>query len=89
MRFTPSETKDGTVSKMENCCTLMVEDGFHALLTFDKNLQHQQNFQKYSITVFVFSADNNTYMELMKLSPKVCEHLKGETLPVGTVIITG
>jgi hypothetical protein len=51
--------------------------------------QHQQNFQKYPITVFVLSADNNTYMELMKLSPKVCEHLKGETLPVGTVIITG
>lgn len=22
----------------------MMENGFHALLTFDKNLQHQQNF---------------------------------------------
>ena len=32
---------------------LMVENGFHALLTFDKNLQHQQNFQKYTIAVFL------------------------------------
>ena len=35
---------------------LMIENGFHALLTFDKNLQHQQNFKKYTITVFVLSA---------------------------------
>lgn len=26
---------------------LMLDKGFHALLTFDKNLQHQQNFSKY------------------------------------------
>lgn len=28
---------------------LLIENSFDALLTFDKNLQHQQNFQKYSI----------------------------------------
>ena len=26
---------------------LMLADNFNALLTFDKNLQHQQNFSKY------------------------------------------
>jgi len=36
----------------------MLEDDFHALLTFDKNLQHQQNFNKYLITIFVLSAKN-------------------------------
>ena len=66
---------------------LMVENGFHALLTFDKNLQHQQNFRKYTIAVFVLSAINNTYSELTKLSPIVHEHLKKETLPVGPIII--
>ena len=30
---------------------LMIEDHFDALLTFDKNLQHQQNFRKYPISV--------------------------------------
>ena len=31
---------------------LMVDDGFDALLTFDKNMQYQQNFAKCTITVF-------------------------------------
>ncbi|HEU4904355.1 MAG TPA: DUF5615 family PIN-like protein [Flavisolibacter sp.] len=66
---------------------LMVENGFQALLTFDKNLQHQQNFQKYTITVFVLSALNNTYAELAKLSPKVHEYLNKGTLPIGSFII--
>lgn len=66
---------------------LMVENGFHALLTFDKNLQHQQNFQKYTLAVFVLSAVNNTYQELTKLSPKIHEHLNRATLQVGTIII--
>ncbi len=30
---------------------LLVENNFDALLTFDKNLQYQQNFSKYTITV--------------------------------------
>jgi len=68
---------------------LMLENGFEALLTFDKNLQHQQNFQKYTIAVFVLSAENNTYTELTKLSPKVHDYLNTGKLPAGTVIITG
>jgi Domain of unknown function (DUF5615) len=67
---------------------LMIETGFHALLTFDKNLQHQQNFKKYTITVFVLSAINNTYAELTKLTPKVHSYLNAEDLPVGPIIIT-
>ena len=66
---------------------LLIENGFHALLTFDKNLQHQQNFQKYTIAVFVLSAFNNTYLALTKLSPKVSEYLNKEPLPIGPIII--
>ncbi len=40
---------------------LMIDNDFNSLLTFDKNLQHQQNFKKYTLTVFVLSAINNTY----------------------------
>lgn len=43
---------------------LMLADGFQALLTFDKNMQYQQNFQKYTITVFVLNAATNTYAVL-------------------------
>ena len=67
---------------------LMVADGFDALLTFDKNLQHQQNFSKYTITVFVLTAPINTYEVLTNLSGKVREHLKGATLSAGPVIIS-
>lgn len=35
---------------------LMIADKFDAFLTFDKNLQHQQNFSKYSVSVFVLTA---------------------------------
>ena len=31
---------------------LMIDNGFDALITFDKNIQYQQNFSKYPITVF-------------------------------------
>lgn len=50
---------------------LMINNGFDVLLTFDKNLQYQQNFSKYTITVLVLSARINTYQELTKLSNKV------------------
>lgn len=67
---------------------LMLDNGFNCLLTFDKNLQHQQNFKKYTLTVFVLSATNNTYVELTKLSLKVHDYLKKQSLPAGTIIIT-
>ena len=35
---------------------LMLSDGFEGLITADKNLQHQQNFDKYPIPVIVLSA---------------------------------
>lgn len=66
---------------------VMVADGFHALLTFDKNLQYQQNFNRYTITVFALSARINRYVVLTELSPKVHEFLSDETMPVGVVVI--
>jgi hypothetical protein len=39
---------------------LLIENNFNALLTFYKNLQHQQNFEKYTIAVFVLSAKINS-----------------------------
>ncbi|TFF35027.1 DUF5615 family PIN-like protein [Mucilaginibacter psychrotolerans] len=66
---------------------LLLLEGFDALFTFDKNLQYQQNFKKYTITVFVLTASINTYNELTKLSPKVKAHLDGESTRQSTVII--
>ncbi len=66
---------------------LMLADGFHALLTFDKNLQHQQNFEKYTLTVFVLNAEINQYKVLTKLSDKVKAFLAAGDMPVGPIVI--
>jgi len=50
---------------------LMLENTFDAFITFDKNLQFQQNFKKYLIPVLVLNAQDNTYQTLMRLSNKI------------------
>jgi hypothetical protein len=66
---------------------LLLDNSFDALLTYDKNLQHQQNFSRYTITVFVLTAPINQYKELTKLTPKIKAYLNSQDLPVGPVII--
>lgn len=64
---------------------LMAED-FDALFTFDKNLQYQQNFKKYTVPVLVLNATDNTYLTLSKLVPKVKETLKRKLKPGPTIV---
>lgn len=66
---------------------LMITDNFDALLTFDKNLQHQQNFRKYTLPVIVLNAPNNTFLILKGLVPKIKELLSRE-LPSGGIEIS-
>ena len=66
---------------------LLVENSFDALLTYDKNLQHQQNFSKYTLTVFVLTAKINQYKELTGLTQKIKAYLNSGRMPSGTVII--
>ncbi|MBP7514612.1 MAG: DUF5615 family PIN-like protein [Flavobacteriales bacterium] len=56
--------------------TLMKENGFEALLTFDKNLEYQQNFKKYDLPVIVLDAEDNTYQSLSPLMIKVLSILQ-------------
>lgn len=49
----------------------MQDDGFTVLMTFDKNLQHQQNFTKHIVTVIVLNARNNSHEALQPLVPKI------------------
>lgn len=65
----------------------LIDNKFDALLTFDKNLQHQQNFQKYTITVFALSAELNSYEKMSELTPRVKEYLKKKTIPGGVIVI--
>ena len=65
---------------------LMLAKNFNVLITFDQNLEHQQNFEKYPITVFVLIAENNTYQILSELVPSMKMELE-KPLPVGTIKI--
>jgi predicted nuclease of predicted toxin-antitoxin system len=67
---------------------LMLENGFAALLTFDKNLQHQQNFEKFPITVFVLTAPNNTYDIVKPLALVINAKLNSLPLKTGIVVIS-
>src|SRR5690606_15904759 len=55
---------------------LMLSDEFDGLITADKNLQHQQNFDKYPIPVVVLSAYRLTFEYLQPLIPKLHDILK-------------
>lgn len=67
---------------------LLIHNDFDALLTYDKNLQHQQNFAKYTITVFVLTAKINQYEELTKLTPKIKKYISRDQMPSGPIIIS-
>jgi len=54
----------------------MLSKNFEVLLTFDKNLQFQQNFEKYPICVIVFNAEDNSYLTLHHLSSQVLNVLE-------------
>jgi len=49
----------------------MLEENFDALFTFDKNLQFQQSFVKYPIAVLILNAEDNSYLTLKNLFPKL------------------
>jgi len=57
---------------------LLVDNNFDALLTFDKNLQYQQNFTKYTIAVIVLHASDNSYITLKELVNKIKDVLDNE-----------
>ncbi len=63
--------------KNRELLTLMIDEQFEALFTFDKNIQYQQNFKKYSLPVIVLNAPDNSYLTLSKLVPKIKDALKG------------
>jgi hypothetical protein len=85
--FTVSDNKWNGIKNGE-LLRLMLDNSFDALLIYDKNLQHQQNFLKFSLTVFVLSAKINRYIELTKLTPRIKVHLIARQMPNGPIIIS-
>lgn len=64
----------------------LLDKGFDTLITADKNLQHQQNFDKYPIPVIVLHARLITYPDLQPVLPKVLS-LRKANLPTGPHVV--
>jgi hypothetical protein len=56
----------------------MQNDGFDYLITSDKNLQYQQNLDKYSIGFIVLNVPNNNYETILSLVPKIKQVVSGD-----------
>lgn len=78
--FTVSD-KNWNSKKNGELLELMLREKFDALLTFDKNLQHQQNFTTYPILVIILNAQDNTYSTLQPLIPQIHQLLKSQRTP--------
>ena len=50
-----------------------IESGFDILITVDKNLQFQQNFKEYDISVVVFDVLFNRFQDFVPLIPGFIE----------------
>lgn len=66
---------------------LMLKEKFEVLLTFDKNLQYQQNFERYPVSVLVLIAEDNAYSTLTPLISKIRE-LLNDNLKKGPTKVT-
>ena len=54
-----------------NLIAAMEEDRFDYLITSDKNLQYQQNLEKYSVGFIVLNVPNNNYETILQLVDEI------------------
>jgi hypothetical protein len=50
--------------------SLCVELGFDILLTIDKNLQYQQNLERYPLTIVIFNSRSSKVDDLLVFLPQ-------------------
>ena len=55
--------------KNRKLMSLCVENNFDILLTIDKNLQYQQNLNKYPIAIVIFDSVSSDISALVKFIP--------------------
>ena len=64
----------------------MMTKDFRVLLSLDKNMSHQQNLEKFSISLVVLNTKNSLYSTILELVPKIEELLTEHLLPGLTII---
>ena len=61
--------------KNGNLMSLCVANQFDIILTIDKNMIHQQNIEKYPITIAVFNASTSKMEELILFIPSFLKQI--------------
>ena len=56
----------------------MQSESFDYLITSDKNLQYQQNFEKYAVSIIVLNVRNNNYETILPLVEEIKISLQKE-----------
>lgn len=56
----------------------ILAEGFEALITGDKNIEHQQNFRDYPIPFVILNTRFLSYKDLKPLAPQVTALLKNQ-----------
>jgi predicted nuclease of predicted toxin-antitoxin system len=71
-----------TVNEMKWCgvkngklMSLCVTNQFDVILTIDKNMTHQQNIEKYPITIAVFNTSTSKMEELLLFIPSLLKQI--------------
>lgn len=81
------QEKGGNGKKNGELLKLMLAEDIRILLTVDKNLAYQQNFDKYPICVLVIDTRDNSYDSLMTFLPQIKEALSAD-FSVGLLLIS-
>ena len=66
--FTVSQMKWNGI-KNGKLMTLCIDNGFDLLLTIDKNMMHQQNLDKYPVTIVILNCFTSKIEELITFLP--------------------
>jgi len=84
-----STVQDEGWASIQNGALLAAADGhFDVLVTFDSNLEYQQDLTDRSISVLVIRTRSNTYKSLTPMLPSILEALES-LLPGQVVRVSG
>lgn len=67
---------------------LMTMGGFDALVTMDKNLQHQQNLSRFPIVIIVLEVFDSKFEVVQQLVPRLLARLRENITPSSIIRIT-
>ena len=66
----------------------MTMGGFDALVTMDKNLQHQQNLSRFPIVIIVLEVFDSKFEVVQQLVPRLLARLRENITPSSIIRIT-